>query len=42
MKWLKPGGYYRHRQFNIQKFYVSSQISPKHKYTVWAESRIAE
>ena len=34
MKWLKPGGYYMYRQFNIQQFYVSSQIHTKHVNTL--------
>jgi len=34
MKWLKTGGYYMYRQFNIQQFYFSSQIHTKHINTL--------
>ena len=38
MKWLKPGGYYMNRQFNIRQFYVSSQIHTKHINTLCGQN----
>ena len=40
MKWLKPGGYYMCRQFNIRKFYVSFQIRPKHINTLCGQKEL--